>query len=353
MADAKRPNANRRKADDPAKKPRKMYQVLGFRKILSLCYFAFFAGIFMLFSLYRFQFLNFDGVFCSEVVKSKANHAAPGECHYMPQKPYKTAFLVHLGTILPAAILACLQFVPIIRREYPGFHKRNGYLVTILSFIGIAVTSVILPVSFGGGLDIQLAGWTVGLAFLWALSRAIDTIRSNRIDRHRVWMLRAWFWGGCIITQRIVQIVSVKVINTGPYLYAMPCQKINSMLHERTLDLYPECVIQTSALVSGTLHKPTSIVEAAAALDAVFGTSLFLAFIIHAIGVEIYLFMTSEENERLRKISEKRRARAAHDKQVAAQNANTAAALKAQVNWPSQEGKWCGYYEQEYAKKKL
>ncbi|KAK5634133.1 hypothetical protein RRF57_009847 [Xylaria bambusicola] len=347
MADASRPDANRQQANDSAKTARKMYEVFGFRRSLSFYYFAFFAGIFTLFSVYRFQFLNFNGVFCSEEVKNRANHAAPGECHYMPQQPYKTAFLVHLVTILFAAILACVQFVPILRHNYPGFHKRNGYLVTSLSFIGTFAIPVILPISFGGGLDIQLSGWTVGLAFLWALSRAIVNIRAHRIDRHRVWMLRAWFWAGCIITQRIIQMISVKVINSGPTLYVMPCEKINSMLGEHIFDFYRECTVQTSAIVAGTMHNPTSVVEVAAALDGAFGPALFLAFIIHAIGIEVYLFMTFDENERLQKISVERQAKDVQDKKAAAQKANPAA-LAAQANWPSRQGKWCGFYEQEY-----
>ncbi|TGJ86707.1 hypothetical protein E0Z10_g2041 [Xylaria hypoxylon] len=254
------------------------------------------------------KYLDFYGVFCSEVPKSKITHAAPGECFYFLQQPYKMGIILHLASILPASILVCIQFVPIVRRKAIILHRLNGYIVIILSVVSIGGVFVILPRSFGGGFAVQATGGVLAASFLWALLMAYTKIKRLRIDEHRAWMLRAWFWGGSVITQRIIQIVSLKIPNPNPPYYTMPCDKIDSMLGGRTPSLYPECLSfysgenpQQTVAVRADLNHPTSVVEAAAALDSAFAISTFLAFALHVLGVEIY-----DETERLRRISHKR-----------------------------------------------
>ncbi|KAI3330871.1 hypothetical protein F4824DRAFT_491977 [Ustulina deusta] len=297
---------------------RRIYNPIGFRKGYNFVLWLIFLGVFLAFSVFRLQYLDFDGVFCSEIVKSKFNHAAPGECFYFLQKPYKTGIIMHLFCILPAAILACVQFVPVIRQKATIVHRVNGFIVISLSFVGTAGAFVILPRSFGGGLDIQVVVGTLGASFLWALLMAYLSIQSLQIDKHRKWMLRAWFWAGSIITTRIMQIILLKAFDVHPAHYAMPCCKVDSMLHDRTLTVYPECAsfysgenLQQNAVVRPSLINPTSAAEAAAALDSTFGMASFLAFFLHSIGLELYLRLTPGETERLRDISYKRQREAA------------------------------------------
>ncbi|KAI0538101.1 hypothetical protein GGR58DRAFT_526710 [Xylaria digitata] len=292
---------------------RGIYHLIGFTKGYNFVLWVTCTGILLGFSLYRLQFLDFHGVFCSGAVKSKFNHAAPGECFYFLQQPYKMGVILHLAGILPAAILACIQFVPAFRHKAVSLHRINGHIVTIMSVVSIAGVFVILPRSFGGGFGVQVVGGVLAVSFLWALHMAYINIKRLRIEQHRAWMLRAWYWAGSIITQRIIHIVSLKLLNSNPSYYAMPCDKIDSMLGTRTLDLYPRCTRfysgedpQTTAVVRADLNHPTSVVEAAAALDSTFARTTFLAFLLHILGVEIYLRLTQGETERLRNISHKR-----------------------------------------------
>ena len=178
---------------------------------------------------------------------------------------------------------------------------------------------------------------------------AYKNIKSHQIHRHRVWMLRAWFWAGCIITERGLQMLSAKLLGSNSPNYAMPCDKINSMLHGRTFELYPECAVQSSTVVRGTMKNPTSIVEVAAAISGAFGPALFLAFFLHAVGVEIYLYMTPDEDACLRDISRKRQAQAAMQKANTSNPVNPVAlaAQYNQVTW-DRAGMWTGVYEDEY-----
>lgn len=57
------------------------------------------------FTLARFQYLNYNGIFCG----GGANGAAPGECYYYTRDHYKIGMMMHLICILPASFLAVFQ----------------------------------------------------------------------------------------------------------------------------------------------------------------------------------------------------------------------------------------------------
>jgi hypothetical protein len=53
---------------------------------------------------------------------------------------------------------------------------------------------MIARVAFGGGLDIQAGVGMLALMTLVSLGLAYVNIKRLRIDQHRAWMLRAWFY---------------------------------------------------------------------------------------------------------------------------------------------------------------
>ena len=59
-------------------------------------------------------------------------------------------------------------------------------------------------------------------------------------------------------------------------------------------------------LVRANLAQPKNASEAGSALQLSFPAALWLAFMIHAVGVEIYLRLTPAESERLRQVSYER-----------------------------------------------
>ncbi|KAI1749440.1 hypothetical protein F4782DRAFT_533398 [Xylaria castorea] len=294
----------------PVGKPSTVYNSVGFTKGYNFVLWLIFLGAFLGFTLARLQYLDFHGVFCSSIVKSTYNHAAPGECFYLLQQPYKLGIMLHLAGILPAALLVCLQFIPVIRHKFPTFHKISGYVVIILSITSVAGVFIVLPRSFGGGLDVQAFSVVLSSAFLLALLMAIINIKRHRIDQHRAWMLRAWFWTGCIITGRPIQIIALQIPKSTPSYYTMPCDKVDFMLAGRTLALYPECAsfysgenLEQNVAVRAQFNHPTSVVEVAAALDSSFGMAYFIALLIHVVGVEIYFHLTKGETRSLRGVS--------------------------------------------------
>ncbi|KAI0863829.1 hypothetical protein F4860DRAFT_501776 [Xylaria cubensis] len=290
---------------------RKIYHPIGFTKGHNFALWCVFLGTFLGFTISRLQFLDFYGVFCSATAKSATSHAAPGECFYFLQEPYTVGIILHLATILPASLLVCIQFIPVIRRKATLLHRVNGYIIIILSVLSMAGVYIIAPRTFGGGFDAQGLLGALSITFLWALLMSYISIKRRQIDQHRAWMLRAWFWAGSIITGRLIAILVLKLLKSPPY-YAMPCDKIDSMLQDRTLDLYPECLSfysganpHQNVVVRAEFNHPTSVVEAAAALDAVFGMAYFVAFLLHLFGVEIYLHLTSSETRHSGYVSSK------------------------------------------------
>ena len=291
---------------------RKVYNPVGFGKGYNFILWLLFAGALMGFALSRFFYLSYNGVFCSSGPSKVGNHAAPGECwQYSTKDLYKIGIQIHLYTIIPAAFLVCFQFVPLIRYRALLFHRLNGYLVILLSLAGTVGALMIGRIAFGGGIEIQTIVGVNAILFLGSLALAIYNIKRLQIEQHRAWMLRAWFYAGSIITSRLIMFLSALVISSakaGPYYDAMPCDKIASFYtsNAELLQNYPNCTSPENwAPVRASLNAG-SAANAAAALDITFGMALWLALLIHALGIEVYLHLTPAEFERLRNISYQR-----------------------------------------------
>ncbi|KAG8680988.1 hypothetical protein FRC09_017837, partial [Ceratobasidium sp. 395] len=107
-------------ANVPTEKPnsspifQKIYGVFGFRKAYNFVLWFIFGGAMVGFALARFMFLH---------PPTMLEKIAPGEAYHMSTHLYKTAMLIHLATVLPAGILATLQFIPLIRYKALIVHR--------------------------------------------------------------------------------------------------------------------------------------------------------------------------------------------------------------------------------------
>jgi hypothetical protein len=249
-----------------------------------------FAGALFGFVLARLEFLSYQSIFCGNGTRG----AAPGECYYYDRDFYKIGMLLHLSTILPAGLLATLQFLPVIRQNAVLFHRLNGYVVLVLVLVSIVGALMIARVAFGGGLDIQAAVGLLAIMTLGSLILAIFNIKRLRIDQHRAWMLRAWFYMGSIITTRIIMIIATVIITKiDDYYTARPCAQLQYVSKDAARE-YPEC----QASLNGTNPSQFAVVHAnfngqpteiGAALGISFAMAFWLSIAIHAIGIEIYV----------------------------------------------------------------
>src|ERR1700761_7197052 len=96
--------------------------------------------------------------------------------------------------LLAAAILACLQFTPIIRHKALLFHRVNGYLIIVLFMISNAGVLMILRHAFGGSTNNQSSMGLLIIVSTFSIFMAWYNIKKLQVDQHRAWMLRAFFW---------------------------------------------------------------------------------------------------------------------------------------------------------------
>ncbi|KAI8938368.1 hypothetical protein NX059_004263 [Plenodomus lindquistii] len=290
----------------------KIYKPVGFQKGYNFILWFIFAGGMFGFILARFMFLNFNEHFCPTITGGSGG-AAPGECYYyVTFDRYKVGILLHLAGIFVSGLLAILQFTPVIRHRWITFHRICGYFSLLLYVISIVGALMIARHSFGGTLDIQAWIGFTAIATLACFVMAMINIKTLQIEQHRAWMLRAWFYAGSIITSRFIFFSAAAIISRiGGYYTVWPCAKIESTLPSAALfqSQYPGC----AAYINGTNPDEVAIVKAdyygrfatgkGAAIGMAFGMALWMATILHAIGVEIYLHLTPKEAQRLRQVS--------------------------------------------------
>jgi uncharacterized membrane protein len=253
------------------------------------------------FCLARLPYLNIDHL---------KDHIAPGEWYWYQKGLHRVGIRIHLATILPAGLLMVLQFVPNIRRRAMAFHRINGKIVIALVIASNAAALLAARRSFGGDLAIQAAIGLLAIATTMGLALAYYNIRLLQIDQHRAWTLRTMFYLGSIITTRIIlPLAAIITSKIDTYNVIMDCGEIESMRGMTYLkEAYPDCITNSTVLYQDLMIVHATffngkLEEVAAAIRANFGMALWLAIVLHAVGVEIYLALTPGEAQRLRMIS--------------------------------------------------
>ncbi|KAI1456043.1 hypothetical protein F4805DRAFT_433640 [Annulohypoxylon moriforme] len=286
---------------------KKVYGVVGFSKGYNFLLWLVLGGFFSSFSISRLKYLDFYGTFCGSSIPGGRDLAVPGECfYYLTQGYYKVGIIAHLVAILPASLLACIQFIPVVRRKAMRMHRILGWITVALSVPGAITAVMIAPRSQGGGLDTQSMVGVLGVMFLFSLARGCISAKKHKIAEHRAWMLRAWVYSGAILTMRVIMMVLVVVISLiGGFYYVEPCDKINFILkgENATLAAYPDCApffsgddLNRHIAVPATVFNRKNPVQVGAALNFVFGTSGWMSIFLNTLGVELYLRSGSSQH---------------------------------------------------------
>lgn len=170
---------------------------------------------------------------------------------------------------------------------------------------------MIAPRAFGGTITSQAAVWTLIVITTTSIILAYINIKKLQIEEHRAWMLRAMFYLGTIITVRLIMIITAQIMTILPGFYGVKsCGQI-AFMHDTTLtsisSTYPLCNPETGGYNETKVAVPAKfggeIESIAAALTESAGMALWLALLLHVVGVEVYLRLTPRESERLRRIS--------------------------------------------------
>lgn len=226
--------------------------------------------------------------------------------------------IMHLAGVLPAGILACLQFTPVIRHKAIIVHRITGYFAITGLVVGIVGAFMIMDTAVGGEPSLRLWIGLVGVSCILALLLAYINIKCLQIDQHRAWMMRAWGWAASIITLRLILLAAIAACQHYNVIYykGIACNEIYFMYQHAGLPatenptplLYPACGTNASTnplqvLVSS---KPGGPENAAVLIRNVFVMAAWLATPIHVFVVEVYLWLTPAESYRLRVVSYER-----------------------------------------------
>ncbi|SMR58244.1 unnamed protein product [Zymoseptoria tritici ST99CH_1E4] len=280
---------------------RRIYHPLHFQKGYNFTLWFIFSAALLGFLLARAQYMN--------VSASYLPQAGPGEAYYFRQYYYRIGISIHLIAIIPAGFLVLFQFTPYIRHTFRLFHRINGSIIILLLLVSNVGALLIVRRAFGGTLATQSATGVLALATTLGSVLAYINIKSLQIDQHRAWMIRTWFYAGSIITTRLIMIIAVQIISSiGSYYTAMSCAQIAGTRDDGDVSAYAACVSDPGGYtaVHADFSSTAGIEEIAAGFELTFGMALWMAIVIHAVGVEVYLRLTTAEGERLREVSYER-----------------------------------------------
>ncbi|KAL6857746.1 hypothetical protein ACO1O0_005188 [Amphichorda felina] len=307
---------------------RAVYQPIGFTKAYNFSMWFIFGGALVGFILARLQFLDIDGRFCPRVPASDGSTGMPAACYWVVHfVRYRVGMLLHLAASLPAGLIAVFQFVPGIRHHFILYHRIAGYVAITLAVVGNIGACMLADTAMGGALPLQALTGLVTLLTAASLGLAVYNIRRAQLDGHRAWMLRSWAIMGFIVTLRIIQFPMISIIARWPaaakyvsvscaelqYIYFGKQRLGEGTFTRDALDTYeaayPDCAAASPANSSAVhvsikgVSNPTDAGQTNAALMTTFVAAGFLALIIHAIVVEVYIWLTPSEAQRLRRIS--------------------------------------------------
>lgn len=288
---------------------RKITKPLGFHRSYNFPLWLIFGGAMLGFGGARVQYLDIDGFFANA---KKIN----GDWEYWQSGHQYIGIILHLVGVIPACFLVVWQFLPIIRHNAMWFHRINGYLNMLLLLIGNIGAFMIMRSAVGGRVDSQVFLGFLGVYTTTSLILAYTNIKRLQIDQHRAWMLRAWFAAGAIITQRIIMLPMGGVMSRmGNYYFPLPCHTIVYITSNFGGDQsarYPECVADPDkgwAAVNVNQFSTTNPAEIGVTVNASFVPAGVVALLLHILGIELYLSLTTAERDRLKQVS--------YEKQVA------------------------------------
>jgi hypothetical protein len=147
--------------------------------------------------------------------------------------------LVHIVGGLTALLLGPFQFIPSVRKTYPGAHRTMGkiYLCAIavagLASFDLSIEKLIIrekAIIFGAGLAM------LGVAWLTTSAMAYWAVRCKNFVQHREWMVRSFVVTCAFTTFRLAGMLLTEIFHTDPYisvqLMAWVCWSVPLMITE-------------------------------------------------------------------------------------------------------------------------
>ncbi|KAJ7334736.1 hypothetical protein DFH08DRAFT_965484 [Mycena albidolilacea] len=227
----------------------------------------------------------------------------PGEWFWFRESMYKVNLFIHIYLTILGGIFAVLQFFPAIRRRAVILHRLNGYGVSFCLIVGNISGSIVARRSFGGELNTQSGYYTLGIMIVFAGLMGLYNVKKDT-RRHRKWMLRMVTYFSAIITARLIMLAAREIITIiGTYYSVWRCDEIIELLADpqAVQSAFPQCVAggvnHTSLWVAVHASTREGPLYAASSVRATNGMALWIATLMHIVGVEYYINKTEAANQ--------------------------------------------------------
>lgn len=134
--------------------------------------------------------------------------------------------VLHILGAATYALVGALEFVPRLRRQHLGWHRRSGRVVAAAGFV-VAGSALWMTLFYapqpGTGELLHALRLVFGSAMAACLVLGITTVRRGDLAGHRAWMIRAYAIALAAGTQAFTQGIGVAVFGPGP-LHVDLCQ---------------------------------------------------------------------------------------------------------------------------------
>ncbi|KAL0575725.1 hypothetical protein V5O48_006238 [Marasmius crinis-equi] len=207
--------------------------MLGFREKVSLVLMVIFGGALVGYCIARGLLMD---------AKKRMELTIAGELFWFNQEPYKATYIIHIFFSCIGGILVGAQFVPVLRRKFVLVHRINGGVV----------------------------------------------------------------YFAIVITGRVIMLAASAIITIiGTYYSLWQCDEVLFTMHDQVNSFtqnFPTCSLSGSTLTNPatTVAVHCSVHDgafgAASCYRATHGMGLWIAAILHILGVEIYLRSTERQN---------------------------------------------------------
>ncbi|KAI3612079.1 hypothetical protein WG66_016170 [Moniliophthora roreri] len=262
--------------------------MMGFREKYSLFLLFVFGGALVGYCLARSLLMN---------PGKMRSMTTPGEFFWFNIQLFRINYILHIYLTVLGGIFVGIQFLPMIRRKYVLLHRLNGYFVIITLVVGNIGGAIVARRSFGGEINAQSAYYILGIMTIVPLLIGLFFARRNT-RLHRKWMLRAVVYFATVISGKLIILAANRIItNIGSFYSLWRCDEILFVLRsvEQLVEQFPECSTSGNTLLDPSFHVAVhaSLNEGelgyASASRVTHGMALWIAALIHAIGIEAYL----------------------------------------------------------------
>ncbi|KAI5841034.1 hypothetical protein DFP73DRAFT_528703 [Morchella snyderi] len=191
----------------------------------------------------------------------------------------RSATMLHIVSIVPCRLLSTFQFIPALQQKRPGLHRLSGTIILLLLLPLSCVSGMILGREvLGGDFATQTSCAALSAMTLGAEAMGWYNARVLRLHRHLEWVLRCMGYMSSIIPNRQRDDGMVRT-----------CEQLADVFtatQRVATDVYPTCGNLSSSVVVPAYFEEEENIGSCLRLS--FGGSLWMAIVVHAIGIEIY-----------------------------------------------------------------